>query len=125
MITNYEIVFFYELNVTDSMPGDALDKTKNTIFFFDWKLHDTSSYFKVVTLSSIKEIQRRLFLTQRTALELFLLDNKSILLNFDDVDSRDQFAKKILRQRKTKCKNLTYYTSLDPKWILKKKMLTE
>jgi len=64
-------------------------------------------------------------LTQKTALEIFLIDNKNVLLNFPDSEMRDQFAKKILRQRKTKCKNLKYYTSLDPKWILRKKDLTE
>ena len=53
------------------------------------------------------------------------MNNKKVLLNFPDIEIRDQIAKKILRQRKTKCKNLKYYTSLDPKWILKKKELTE
>ena len=98
---------------------------KSTIFFFEQKAPDTKAYQKVISLSSIKEIQRRHFLTQKTALEIFLINNKQLLLNFPDSDMRDQFAKKILRQRKTKCKNLKYYTSLDPKWILRKKDLTE
>jgi hypothetical protein len=53
------------------------------------------------------------------------MSGKNVLLNFKDADIRDQFAKKILRQRNNKCKNLKYFTSLDHKWILKKKLLTE
>lgn len=62
---------------------------------------------------------------QNKALELFLMNNKTLLVDFKDVDQRDQFAKKLLRQRQNKCKNLVYYTSLDHKNILKKSNLTE
>lgn len=53
------------------------------------------------------------------------MSGTSLIFNFKDAETRDQFAKKILRQRQNKCRNLKYYTSLDHKWILKKKMLTE
>ena len=120
-MTNYELIFFYDMDTSsEGEPAKA-----STIFFFERRVAETRTYLKVISLSSIREIQRRLFLTQKTALEVFLTTNKSLLLNFPDTETRDQFAKKILRQRKTKCKNLKYYTSLDPKWILRKKELTE
>ena len=119
-MTNYELIFFYNLD-----DEDINDQHKSTIFFFSWKLPDTKSFQKIIDLSDIKEIQRRRFLAQKTALELFMMNNKQILLNFPDVEIRNDFAKKILRLRKSKCKNLKYYTSLEPKWILKKMNLTE
>lgn len=53
------------------------------------------------------------------------MDNKSLLLDFKDVEQRDSFAKKLLRQRQLKCKNLVYYSSLDHKHILAKSKLTD
>ena len=53
------------------------------------------------------------------------MNNKSLLLNFATPDDRDQFAKKILRQRNQRSYNLKYYDSLDPRRILKKRELTE
>mmetsp|Transcript_16668 Transcript_16668/g.22493 ORF Transcript_16668/g.22493 Transcript_16668/m.22493 type:complete len:94 (-) Transcript_16668:2830-3111(-) len=91
-MTNYELVFFYEMDI-----NEIEQQTKSTIFFFERKVPDSKPYFKVIRLSAIKEIQRRHFLTQKTALEIFLITNKSLLLNFPDTELRDQFAKKILR----------------------------
>ena len=122
LMTNYELIFFYHMEDEDTKEQE---KKLSTIFFFQWKLSETKPYQKVIDLSDIKEIQRRRFLAQKTALELFMMDNKQILLNFPDSDVRNDFAKKILRLRKSKCKNLKYYTSLEPKWILKKMNLTE
>jgi len=90
-MTNYELIFFYDMDTSEG------EQQKSTIFFFEQKMTDTKGYQKVISLSFIKEIQRRHFLTQKTALEIFLINNKSILLNFPDCDMRDQFAKKILR----------------------------
>ena len=91
-MTNYELVFIYEMEASDQ---DL--QQKSNIFFFKQRVPETKSYLKVISLSSIKEIQRRHFLTQKTALEIFLINNKQMLLNFPDTDLRDQFAKKILR----------------------------
>jgi len=117
-MTNYELVFFYDL------PANK-QAAVSPIFFFNWEMPYDKSFTKKIELASIKEIQRRRFLGMKTALELFLMNNKQVLLNFPTMELRNDFAKKILRQRKIKCKNLRYYTSLDPKWILKKKLLTE
>jgi hypothetical protein len=47
------------------------------------------------------------------------------MLNFHSTDDREQFAKKVLRQRNQRCCNLRYYDTLDPRRILKKRELTE
>lgn len=71
-MTNYELIFFYDMDTTDASENHPT----STIFFFDKKVADTRTYNKVISLSSIKEIQRRYFLTQKTALEVFLITNK-------------------------------------------------
>ena len=68
----------------------------------------------------MRELQRRRFLTKKTAAEMFLIDNRSVLLNFPTPDDRNAFTKKIVRMREKKCINLRYYDSLEPKKILKK-----
>ena len=54
-----------------------------------------------------------------------MVDNSSYLLKFYSTDDRDNFAKKLLKQRGLNCKNLRYYDSLDPKKIIKKRELTD
>jgi len=54
-----------------------------------------------------------------------MIDNSQMLVNFENTEIRNEFAKKIIRQRNSKCKNLVYHASLDPKRILKKRGLTE
>jgi hypothetical protein len=117
-MTNYELIFFQDFE-----PEHAQQKT--TIHFFNSTLADDKPFAKEVPLCFIKELQKRRFIGQRNALEVFLIDGRSMLLKFENQEIRDELAKKILRQRKNKCKNLKYYTSLEPKWILKKKSLTE
>lgn len=83
-MTNYELIFFYEMDIAEEG-----EQPKSTIFFFELKIPETKAYQKVISLSSIKEIQRRYFLTQKTALEIFLINNKNLLLNFPDSEMRD------------------------------------
>lgn len=90
-MTNYELVFVYDLI-------QQTTKDKN-IFFFQWSLDNRNSLYKVYNLSDLKEIQKRRFLGQSKALEIYLMTGKSIIVNFKDAEARDQFAKKILRQR--------------------------
>ena len=61
----------------------------------------------------------------KSSLELFMVDNSSVLLKFSTVDDRDNFAKKLLKQRGANCKNLRFYDSLDPKKIIKKRELID
>jgi hypothetical protein len=119
-MTNYELIFFHEYQTSEIQ-----QQAKNTIHFFTRQLAPDQPFTKEVPLCNIKELQKRRFIGQRTALEVYLLDGTSWLIKFDSQELRDELAKKILRQRKNKCKNLKYYTSLEPKWILKKKSLTE
>ena len=118
VMTNYEIFFVYDLSAEES-------KTDSNIFFFNWKMDQTKPLTKRILLSDVKEIQKRRFLGQNKALELFFMDNRTIMFDFENVELRDKLAKKLLRQRQNKCSNLNYYSSLDPKWILKKSGLTE
>jgi hypothetical protein len=76
-------------------------------------------------LEGIREIQRRRFIGIKASLELFMVDNSSYLIKFLSTDDRDNFAKKLLKQRGLNCKNLRYYDSLDPKKIIKKRELTD
>ena len=82
-------------------------------------------FYKIIPLTNVKEIQKRRFLGKKAALELFMMDNTSVLFNFSLADDRDKFAKKVIRQRNQKCQNLRYYDTLDPRKILKKRDLTE
>jgi hypothetical protein len=116
-MTNYELIFFQDAGHESQTPSN--------IHFFNSSLPDDRPFCREVALCSIKELQKRRFIGQRTALEIFLLDGRSLLFKFETQEVRDELAKRILRQRKNKCTNLKYYTSLEPKWILKKKMLTE
>lgn len=77
-------------------------------------------FTKTWPLSYVRELQRRRFLTKKTAAEMFLIDNRSVLFNFATVEDRNTFTKKIVRLREKKCINLRYYESLEPKKILKK-----
>lgn len=115
IMTNYELLFIYELNTLEEPDS----RPKSTIFFFEWELPEHKSFYKTINLSAIREIQKRLFLTHKTALELFFINNMKLLLNFPDHETREYFARKIVRQRKYKCKNLKYYHSLDPRIIIK------
>jgi len=54
-----------------------------------------------------------------------MMDNTSIMLNFNSSEDRDMLAKKIVRSRNSRCPNLKYFDTLDPKRILKKRELTE
>lgn len=81
--------------------------------------------YKIISLPDIKELQRRRWLGRKTALEVFLVSGKSVMLNFTSSEERDTFAKKIIRQRGQRCYNLKYHETLDPKKILKKKEYTE
>ena len=80
---------------------------------------------KKFELEGIREIQRRRFIGVKASLEIFMVDNSSYLFKFYSPDERDNFAKKLLKQRGLNCKNLRYYDSLDPKKIIKKRELTD
>jgi hypothetical protein len=54
-------------------------------------------------------------------MEIFFVDNSSYLLKFNSTNERERFAKKLLKLRSGKCKNLRYYDSIDTKKIIKKK----
>jgi hypothetical protein len=54
-----------------------------------------------------------------------MMDNTTLLLNFNSTEDRDLFAKKIVRSRNSRCPNLKYSDTLDPRRIIKKRELTE
>jgi hypothetical protein len=45
--------------------------------------------YKIIPLNNVKEIQRRRFLGKKTALEVFMMDNSTMMLNFLQVEDRD------------------------------------
>jgi hypothetical protein len=76
-------------------------------------------------LEGIRDIQRRRFIGMKSCLEIFMIENFSYLFKFNSTEERDNFAKKLLKLRGLKCKNLRFYDSLDPKKIIKKRELTD
>lgn len=77
VMTNLELVFVYDIKP---------DSTNSTIFFFQWQ---PKKLTKTIKLSDIREIQKRRFLGQNKVLELFLMSNKTILIDFNTADQRD------------------------------------
>ena len=75
-MTNYELIFFQDF------PAEQAPH-KNTIHFFDSVLPDDKPFAKEVPLCFIKELQKRRFIGQRTALEVFLVDGRSLLMKFE------------------------------------------
>ncbi len=73
-LTSHDIVFIDEL-----APGS---EAEDNIFFFQYRKRDDQLRYKVVSLAEVREIQRRRWLGRKTALELFLMSGKSIILNF-------------------------------------------
>ena len=137
-LTSHQIIFFDDLLSEQDLQslgpqsvhyreGEAatpINSTEN-IFFFKYTKRDDQLRYKIISLPDIKELQRRRWLGQKTALEVFLVSGKSVMLNFISSEDRDTFAKKIIRQRGQRCCNLKYHETLDPKKILKKKEYTE
>lgn len=119
-LTTFDIIFFDDLE-SHTLGNDSSDN----ISFFRYRTRPDRQLYKVVGLQELREIQRRRWLGRKTALEIFLMSGKSLLLNFATVDDREQFAKKVLRQRNSRCSNLKYYDTLEPRRILKKRELTE
>jgi len=99
-------------------------KNQDSLFFFK-KNQNFVKLFKKIELEGIRDLQRRKFIGFKTCLEVFMVDNSSHLIKFFTVEERDNFAKKLLKQRGLKCKNLRFYDSLDPKKIIRKRELTD
>lgn len=81
------------------------------------RIESDSSLFKEWPLEHIKEIQRRRFVNQKAALEIFLITGKSIFINFPDGDA-NEVSSTLFRLRKKRCPNLIYYESLNPRKII-------
>lgn len=96
-----------------------MEQKDSHISFLSYKLNENRPFFNEWPLDSIIEIQRRRFILRHTALEIFFIDGYSILLNFPDNDS-EEVSQKLIRLRKTKCLNLKYKTTLDPKKLIEK-----
>jgi hypothetical protein len=119
-LTSHDILFFDDLFT----PANLMQE-KDNIFFFKYQKKQDELLYKIIPLNNLKELQRRRFLGRKTGLEIFLMDNKSILLNFNSEEERNLFATKIIRQRSSRSYNLKYSDSLEPRKILKKRELTE
>ena len=91
-LTSHEIIFFDELS-----EKSEIDSNNNNIFFFKYNKKPNSLMYKVIPLPDIKELQRRRFLGRKSALEIQLMNGKSLMLNFANIEDRDTFGKKIVR----------------------------
>ena len=124
ILNSEDILFIYLQTVPLSSGADQSIDEIDSLFFFKDRQRRTK-LFKKISLESIREIQRRKFLSFKTCLEVFLLDNTSYLFKFKSSEDRDAFAKKILKQRGHRCMNLRHYDSLDPAKIIKKREITD
>ena len=97
VMTAEELIFVF----VDDPPVEEKGLQDN-LFFFHKQKHN-KKLFKKIELEGIREIQKRKFIGQKFSLELFMIDNSSYLLRFESSDSRDSFAKKLLKQRGLKC----------------------
>jgi hypothetical protein len=96
IVTNIELIIIYDLAKPCNEDGLEAD-TKDDVMLFQWTAPSDKLLHKAIPLSSIKEIQRRRFLGHKSALELFMIDNQQVLVNFENTDIRNEFAKKIIR----------------------------
>lgn len=99
-------------------------KNQDSLFFFRRDMR-FEKLCKKIDLEGIRDIQRRRFIGFKCCLEIFMIENYSFLFQFSSTEERDNFAKKLLKLRGLKCKNLRFYDSLDPKKIIKKRELTD
>lgn len=83
-LTSHDILFFDDLFT----PANLLQE-KDNIFFFKYQKKNDDLLYKIIPLQNLKEIQRRRFLGRKTGLEIFLMDNKSIIMNFSSVEDRE------------------------------------
>ena len=83
-LTSHDIIFFDDLFI----PANLVQERDN-IFFFKYQKKADDLLYKIIPLQDLKEIQKRRFLGRKTALELFLMSNKSFLLNFSTSEDRD------------------------------------
>ena len=101
MLNSEDILFIYleneSLYGSDDTSGmdQQIDEVDSLFFFKDRKKE--KKLFKKISLDSVREIQRKKFLSFKTCLEIFLIDNSSYLLKFKSSEDRDAFAKKLLK----------------------------
>lgn len=98
---------------------ESLEQKESHLAFLCYRLSENRPFLKEWPLENIKEIQRRRYILRKTALEIFLIDGTSILFNFPDSDN-EEVSQKLIRLRKTKCINLQYSKTLDPKKLVEK-----
>ena len=72
----------------------------------------------------IKGIHKKRFFTKKTGLEIELIDGTTLFFNFLEGEL-EEVSQKLVRMRKTRCPNLTYYGSLDPRKVLEKTNITK
>lgn len=76
------------------------------------------------SLDFIKEIHKKRSSLKKTALEICMADGSTLLFNFPEGELED-VSQKLIRMRKTRCPNLIYYGSLEPRKIIDKANITK
>ena len=98
---------------------ESLEQKESHLAFLCYRLGENRPFLKEWPLENIREIQRRRYVLRKTALEIFFIDGTSILFNFPDCDN-EEVSQKLIRLRKTKCINLQYNKTLDPRKLIDK-----
>ena len=102
---------------------DGIDQKPNKVAFVPFKLAEDKRMFKEWPLENIAELQRRRYITRKTALEVFLIDGTSHIFNFPNGDL-EEVTQKLTSMRKTRIPNLVFYNSFDSRKILEKSGIT-
>ena len=114
-ITKDELIF-----VNEYPQAFTTSKPKNGLFHY--KIKDHTPLINKWQLEDIRELTRRRYICNKTALEIRFVSNKSILLNFFTQEKMRIVEKKLVRARRS---NLQYHGTLDPKKLIRKTRLIE
>ena len=111
-------------NLVDRFIIGSLEQKQTHRAFLRFRLPDDRKIHKEWNLESIREVQRRRYLTRKTALEIFMKDGTSLVINFPDAN-HEEVSHRLIRVLKARSVNLVYFSTLEPRRIIEKSELTK
>lgn len=91
VLTNYEIYFFDDLVKNKE---DAIRLAGITFMEYEKPKHEM--LYKKWPLFYVRDIQRRRFLTRQSGIEIFMINSKSVMFNFQSTDVRNKFGYRLV-----------------------------
>lgn len=85
------------------------------------KLQPDRRLVKTWPLELLKEVLRKKYIQRRSAMEITLVDGRTLFFNFPNVLDMEEVTSKLVRLRKTQlCPKLSYFKTMDPRKIPEK-----